>query len=468
MSSAKTTRLPAEPGCGAPRGAGDEAGTHRRSDFIGFRQRLERLVSSLVALRHVATSPESWDTRPERVQVTLDAKEVRVEFTVTQLSWETITQVASLFQQTFAGFEPLFAEHFSPRHVRFAKADLQKGSYGRFVVGDGTTLAISQPIPKGTHTVEVRTGFTDFNDHFETFATDTARHLFPRIEPPPHKAAGNIADWHKQFGRQFDELGCHVLRDHAIGWNDLVGLERVRERLQRAVLLPLVREALYQKVAGAVLPPGRTLLPRGVLLTGPPGTGKTWSMRALAGEAGIPVVALPCDALMTKWYGESERTLAEVFRVSRRAGRMILFIDEIDALTRRRQDSHETTARLVSILLAELDGLAGSSEVLLVGSANATEAIDPAVLDRFDVTVAFELPNPEQRRLALAYYARHLPAGDVADLAERMVGWSFRRLSRFAESVVRSYVSGLDVSHLEAREPALPCREDYEREMAHM
>lgn len=138
-------------------------------------------------------------------------------------------------------------------------------------------------------------------------------------------------------------------------------VKRTANATQGTVLLPLTRESLYQKVARAVMPGGVNVLPRGVLLTGPPGTGKTWSMRALAGEAGLPVVALPCEALMTKWYGESER---------RPAGRMMLFMDEFDALARHRRDSHESTARLVSILLACVYAVRGtmvSSSVPRIG-----------------------------------------------------------------------------------------------------
>jgi hypothetical protein len=104
----------------------------------------------------VVAAPESWDKRPERVEVALEVEEVRVEFTVARLSWEGISEVASLFRQTFAGHQPLFAEHISPRHMTFAKADLQNGSYSRFVVGNRTTLAISQLIPRGNQTIEIR------------------------------------------------------------------------------------------------------------------------------------------------------------------------------------------------------------------------------------------------------------------------------------------------------------------------
>jgi AAA+ superfamily predicted ATPase len=113
-----------------------------------------------------------------------------------------------------------------------------------------------------------------------------------------------------------------------------------------------------------------------------------------------------------------------------------------------------------------MDGLAGTPEVVLVGSANAVSSIDAAVLDRFDTTVTFGLPAAAQRRAALSYYAKHLPADEVAVLADRMEGWSFRRLARFAESVVRTYVSGLDLTRLEAPDPPLPAMEDYVRELA--
>jgi hypothetical protein len=389
-----------------------------------------------------------------------------VEFTVADLRWATVGRLSYGFQRTFGDRKPLLVESSTPHALTFAKAREKDGSYGQLYRGDRTTLAFDRSLVSGRDTVAIRTGVEQFDDHFETFVTDSARMLFRPVEKPRRKPAADLKAWHREFGRSFEELGCRVLRESAIGWSNLVGLDPVRERLERAVLLPLQREGLYQKVARAVMPGGVNLLPRGVLLSGPPGTGKTWSMRALAGEAGLPVVSLPCDALMTKWYGESEQRLADVFRLCREAGRMILFIDELDALTRHRQGSHETTARLVSIFLAEIDGLAGCPAVVLVGSANAVSSIDAAVLDRFDVTIAFDLPTAEQRRLALSYYARHLLPGDIADLADRMDGWSLRRLARFAESVVRAYVSGLDLSQLEAPEPPLPAMEDYVRELA--
>ena len=451
---------------GGPEGTGaGSSSTNPRKDFVGFRERLERLVESLVALRNVPASGRYWGDEPERVEVRLESREVTVEFTVADVPWTTVGHLTHLFQRTFGDLTPLLAQAPTPNTLSFAKPREKDGSHGQLYVGDRTTLDFGRPILSSSRTVTIRTGVAEFDDHFETFVTEASRIVFPPTEKPQRKPPADLEAWHKEFRRPFERLGCRVLRESAIGWPDLVGLERVRERLERAVLLPLVREALYQKVARAVMPAGVNLLPRGVLLSGPPGTGKTWSMRALAGEAGLPVVSLPCDALMTKWYGESEQRLADVFRLCREAGRMILFIDELDALARHRQDSHETTARLVSILLTEMDGLAGLTDVLLVGSANAVASIDTAVLDRFEVTIPFDLPTADERQQALAYYAKHLQPGEVADLADRMEGWSFRRLARFAESVVRAYVSRLDLSQLEAPEPPLPTMEDYVKEL---
>jgi SpoVK/Ycf46/Vps4 family AAA+-type ATPase len=241
----------------------------------------------------------------------------------------------------------------------------------------------------------------------------------------------------------------------------MVGLDDLRQRLQRSVFQPLAREGLYQKITQRVMPHAVNVLPRGVLLYGPPGCGKTWSMRVIAGEAGLPVVVLPCNAVLTKWYGESENRLASVFAQCREANRMILLIDELDALARHRAESHEATARLVTILLSEMDGIAEATQVLLVGSVNNVDAIDPAVRDRFDLKMEFRLPDREQLRAALAYYARQLTSDDIDELVEQMSGWNFRKIARFAEEVVRTYVSTLDLSRLEAADPPVPLKEDY-------
>ena len=140
---------------------------------------------------------------------------------------------------------------------------------------------------------------------------------------------------------------------------------------------------------------------------------------------------------------------------------MILLIDELDAIARHRNESHETTARMVSILLAELDGLAEASQVLLVGSANDVTALDRAVVDRFDLKIEFQPPDRSQLTAALAYYARQLSSSDVAELVERLDGWNFRQIARFAEDVVRVYVSSLDLTLLESGEPPLPGKQDY-------
>jgi SpoVK/Ycf46/Vps4 family AAA+-type ATPase len=219
--------------------------------------------------------------------------------------------------------------------------------------------------------------------------------------------------------------------------------------------------ARYQKIASHVMPHPVNVLPRGILLYGPPGCGKTWSMRVIAGEAGLPVVILPCNAVMSKWYGESENRLSAIFAQCRAAGRMILLIDELDSLATHRDKSHEATARMVTIILAEMDGLAESNQVLLVGSVNNVESIDHAVRDRFDMKIEFRSPDRDQLRSALAYYARHLSLDDIAELLPHMEGWNFRQLARFAEEVLRRYVSSLDLTSLEAAEPPLPQKEDY-------
>lgn len=442
--------------------AGDENTAERpgRTDFVEFRNRVKRLVESLVALRDLPSPDHPWRAEQERVEVTLESQAVIVKFFVAQLTWEIGSTLVHDFQRTFGKFAPVFLDSSNSAGFRLGKAREQSGSFGRVYLQDDTTLDVRQSVFQTAASIGIQTPLNDFNDHFEVFTSDAARMLFPPIEKPRKKTA-DLECWFKEFGRSFEQAGCRVVRESALRWKDLTGLVNLRERLERSVFLPLAREQLYQKIAQRVAPHRMNVLPRGVLLYGPPGCGKTWSMKVIAGEARLPVVVLPCNAVLTKWYGESENRLAGVFGLCREAGRMIMLIDELDALARHRGESDATTARLVSILLAEMDGLAESSQVLLVGSVNTVEALDEAVRDRFDVKIAFGLPNSDQLHAALSYHASQLSHDDVAELIERMEGWNFRQVARFAEEALRFYVSRLDLTLLEADEPPVPRKEDY-------
>jgi hypothetical protein len=417
-----------------------------------------RIVESLLSFRNIPQGNVAWPQQ-ERVEVKLESDGVTVQFVVSSLEWETVLALVHDFQQSFGRFDPLFLEPTIMNGMTLRRSCREAEGFGH-VFGQGDTTMSFETTPLYGHLVKTRTTVEDFDDHFEVFVTETAKRLFPPIEQRRRKAA-DLESWHKEFARQFEKMGCRVIQESELGWKDLAGLADLREHLRRSVFLPLSREHLYEKIAARVMPRAARLLPRGVLLYGAPGCGKTWSMKIIAGEAGLPVVILPCNAVLTKWFGESENRIASLFALCRSAGRMILLIDELDALARNRSESHEASARIVSVLLTEIDGFAESNEILLVGSVNDVNALDPAIYDRFDLKIEFRPPNPAQLTEALAYYARHLPADDVGELANRMEGWNFRQVARFAENVLRRYVSSLDLSALETQEPPLPGKQDY-------
>lgn len=481
-------------------GADRDGSRSERLDFIEFKKRIIRLSESLLAMRpDIQAHPGYTGQRKEEgVEVSLKSDEVSVEIFAADITLDRVADITQKFDQKFSkGFSlPLFTRT-GMHSITLIDAREEYAGFRRFFKeGDTSIRFASNELTLASYlaAVTVSTNLDNFNDHFESFVTETVQTLYP----PKSKAnrtgsaaggaggpgtgdsaeAGNGAGkgneagkkrepsaWYEKYGYWLEKLGCVVMEPSELTWDDMVGQEAIRERLQQSVFTPLNREALYQKVASRVLPYQISVLPRGVLLYGPPGCGKTWSMKVMASEAGIPVVVFPFQKVLTKWYGESEARLSSLFERAKQAGRMVLFIDELDALARKREDSFETTSRLVSILLTEMDGLSENGDILIVGSANNVEGLDKAVLDRFHVKIEYPAPNQQQIHKAFAYYARHLPDDDVAEISSRMKpgAWNYRRIARFCEEVVRRYVSGLDLSQLEANEPPLPRKEDYLR-----
>ena len=160
-------------------------------------------------------------------------------------------------------------------------------------------------------------------------------------------------------------------------------------------------------------------MPRGVLLYGPPGTGKTLLARALAGEAGVPFFALSGSDFVQMYVGVGAGRVRELFAGARKAGRCVIFIDEIDALGRRRSDAvSEERDQTLNALLSEMSGFRADEGILVVAATNRPEALDSALLrpGRFDRQIQVGLPGREERLDILRLHSRNKPMGEDVDL----------------------------------------------------
>jgi transitional endoplasmic reticulum ATPase len=202
----------------------------------------------------------------------------------------------------------------------------------------------------------------------------------------------------------------------------LGGLDEVKRLLDAVVEHSHMRDELYEQVGLAP--------PRGILLTGPSGTGKTAMARALSGEKQIPLIAIDGPQLYSKWLGESERALREVFKKARRTAPCILFFDTIDAVAPKfgaDQFGTDVYQRILSQLLREIDNLRDVKGVVLLGATNRPERIEPALLrsGRFDYILPFAKPDMADRMAILRICCQRVPLApdvDFEELAARMEG----------------------------------------------
>jgi transitional endoplasmic reticulum ATPase len=204
----------------------------------------------------------------------------------------------------------------------------------------------------------------------------------------------------------------------------LGGLSEVKRLLDGVIEHSHMRAEIYEQVGLAP--------PRGILLTGPSGTGKTAMARALSGEKQIPLIAIDGPQLYSKWLGESERALREVFKKARRAAPCILFFDTIDAVAPKfgaDQFGTDVYQRILSQLLREIDNLRDVKGVILLGATNRPERIDPALLrsGRFDYILPFAKPDAAERAAILRLCCERVPVAsdvDFDDFAGRMEGFT--------------------------------------------
>jgi transitional endoplasmic reticulum ATPase len=194
--------------------------------------------------------------------------------------------------------------------------------------------------------------------------------------------------------------------------DDVGDMEATKQALTEAILWPLQHPDTFTRLG--VDPP------HGVLLYGPPGCGKTFVVRALAGSGRVSVHAVKGAELMDKWVGSSERAVRDLFQRARDSAPSLVFLDEIDALAPRRGQSFDSgvTDRVVAALLTELDGVNPLRDVVVVGATNRPELIDPALTrpGRLETLVFVEPPDADARRQILRVAGKSVPLHDDVDL----------------------------------------------------
>jgi transitional endoplasmic reticulum ATPase len=248
-----------------------------------------------------------------------------------------------------------------------------------------------------------------------------------------------------------------------VHWSDVGGLEDVKQEIREAVEWPLKNPESFKKMG--IEPP------RGILLYGPPGTGKTLLARAVATESEANFIAIKGPEMLSKWVGESERAVREIFRKARMAAPAIIFFDEIDAVVPMRGsgmgDSH-VTERVISQLLTELDGLEKLENIVVVAATNRPDLIDSALLrpGRFDRLLLVRAPDKKARLDILKIHTKGMPLAKDVDLealaaeTEGYAGSDIAALCREAAMLVlRKDIKGKEV-HMkqfqEAMESVMP------------
>jgi len=219
-----------------------------------------------------------------------------------------------------------------------------------------------------------------------------------------------------------------------VKWDDIGGLKEVKQQLQEAVEWPMKYPALYDKLGHR--------MPRGILMHGPSGVGKTLLAKAVATESEANFVSVRGPELLSKWVGESERGIREIFRRARQASPCVVFFDEIDSIAPIRGAGAETavTERVVSQLLTELDGMENMHGVIVLAATNRADMIDPALLrpGRFDKIIQIPMPDKDSRKQILDITAKNIPA--VSDKNEI----DYVNLDKISE--ITDGLSGADVA----------------------
>ncbi|MBC8359333.1 MAG: CDC48 family AAA ATPase [Candidatus Aminicenantes bacterium] len=264
-------------------------------------------------------------------------------------------------------------------------------------------------------------------------AMTSLRKILPRIDfeldEIPYETLLELEVTMDDFMEALKEIGPSAIREvfveiPDVKWEDVGGLQDIKDSLIEAVEWPLKYPEIFARA--------NTKPPKGILLHGPPGTGKTLIAKAVANESEVNFIPVSGPSLMSKYIGESEKGVREVFKKAKQASPSILFFDEIDALVPRRGaggDTTQVTERVISQFLAELDGIEELKAVVVLAATNRLDIIDPAILraGRFDLILKLPDPDQDTRIKIFKIHTKGKPLDknvNLNELAQETEGWT--------------------------------------------
>ncbi|MEF8847961.1 MAG: CDC48 family AAA ATPase [Candidatus Thermoplasmatota archaeon] len=284
-------------------------------------------------------------------------------------------------------------------------------------------------------------------------AMRTLRKIMPNIDLDESKIPAKLLDKleasQDDFYQAFKSLTPSAMREVVIEspkvkWQDIGGLEEIKEELKESVEWPIKYSELFEKMDAEPA--------KGILLYGPPGTGKTLLAKAVASESETNFISVKGPEFLSKWVGESEKAVRETFRKARQAAPCVIFFDEMDTIAPSRRggaNDSNVTERIISQLLTELDGLEELKDIVVIAATNRPDLIDTALLrpGRFDKLLYVQQPDKESRKEIFKIHLKNKPLAkkvDIDDLADKTKGYTGADIAALCkESVmnaIREYI----------------------------